>query len=79
MVCVWGGKEADEQAQTVPTLVDYDPKEGVLSLRWATVSACSTNSDHPPPPPETPKDPEGGKDEDTEKESEGMGLFGWFF
>ncbi|KAK4706050.1 autophagy-related protein 27, partial [Phenoliferia sp. Uapishka_3] len=81
MVCEAG---ADH---TAPTLVEYDSKGGLLSLKWISASACSTTSSTPPPPP-----PEGGdkgppKDDDSTKDppppppqyDEGKGFFGWFF
>ncbi|KAM0748946.1 hypothetical protein T439DRAFT_58141 [Meredithblackwellia eburnea MCA 4105] len=73
MVCEAG---ADH---TAPTLVDYDTKTGVLSLKWITTSACSTTSSNPPPnPPPGGNDP---KDPNTPPppKDEGKGFFGWFF
>ena len=70
-------------SQTAPTLVEYDDKAGLLSLKWISIAACSTTSKAPPPPP-------GGNDQDKEDPSkgdqgkkppveEGKGFFGWFF
>ncbi|KAM0789550.1 hypothetical protein ACM66B_000362 [Microbotryomycetes sp. NB124-2] len=68
----------DKATETVPTFKDYDVKNGVMSLKWTTASACSTTSgNHPTPPP--PKDDNGDSDSPKRNDSAGMGFFGWFF
>ncbi|BGP49102.1 type II membrane protein [Rhodotorula kratochvilovae] len=66
----------DGAKETTPTVEDYDPKAGLLSLKWTTSAACATtNGGDPAPPPPPPKEGDSKQD----KSSGGMGFFGWFF
>ncbi|KAL8292291.1 hypothetical protein RQP46_001757 [Phenoliferia psychrophenolica] len=74
MVCEAGAEH------TAPTLVSYDDKTGLLSLKWVSIAACSTTASKPPgAPDDKDKTPPGGDDGKKPPVSEGKGFFGWFF
>lgn len=69
--------------QTTPTFKEYDPKQGLLSLKWISAAACSTrsdgDSDRPPSDGGNEDKDKDGNDSNSSKSSDGMGFFGWFF
>ncbi|BGP17122.1 type II membrane protein [Rhodosporidiobolus nylandii] len=73
--------QCDEKAaETVPSVEEYDPKTGLLRLRWSSSSACpiSPSGDDKPAPPSSP---DTGDDNPSAPPTDdrGMSFFSWFF